>query len=258
MRDLISLSAFPKSGVTYLSFLMFYSLFSDDCAIAEIERRYIIDIHENPNGAFARPKGPHLIKSHFPYHPNSPAVRQTKQAIYLIRNPIDVMMSAWDFGHLIKGGARDTASPAFRAYARNWVETGGAAFAPFGTWVQNVGSWSAQSEIPVHFVKYEDLVDDAGPQLKAILDFLGIAVSEERQRTAIERSSMKSMAALEAKEVENQADGIFFRKVLTRGYSEGHRFINKGYRKSYETVLTPEERSIADKTFAAELARFYR
>jgi Sulfotransferase domain len=257
LRDLISLSAFPKSGVTYLSFLMFHSLFSDDCNTRDLERRYIIDIHEHPSGSFADPTRPRLIKSHFPYHPASPSAQRTLKAVYLIRHPIDVMMSAWDFDHLIKGGDRQTQSPAFRAYARRWVETGGDAFGGFGTWVQHVRSWVGQTVVPVHVVKYESLVDSPDSELKAILDFLGIQVSPERQRIAVERSSMKSMAALEKQEVESRSEGIFFRNSLARGYAQGHRFINKGYRKSYEALLTPEERAIADRTFGAELTRYF-
>lgn len=257
MQGITSLTAFPKSGVTYLSFLLFYSLFSDDCDVHDLERQYILDIHAYPNANFADPRRPRLIKSHFPYNSANPAVRAMSKAIYLIRHPIDVMMSAWDFEHLIQGGARDTQSPAFRAYVRRWVTTGGDAFGAFGPWVQHVRSWLGQSNIPVHVVTYENLVDSPEPELKRILDFLGLQVPVERQHIAIERSSMKSMAALESQEVENRVEGIFFRNSLSVGYGQGHRFINKGYRKSYETLLSAEERAIADRTFGLEIARFF-
>jgi hypothetical protein len=256
LQAVTSLSAFPKSGVTYLSFLLFYSLFPDGCDIHDLERKYIIDIHAYPNADFADPKGPRLIKSHFPYNPALPAVRLTSKAIYLIRHPIDVMMSVWDFAHLIEGRARDAQSSAFRAFVKQWVETGGH-YPPFGAWTAHVRSWLGQTNIPVHLVTYEHLVDSPERELKAILDFLGIAVAEERQRVAIERSSMKSMAKLESQEVDNRVDGIFFRNSLAAGYGKGHRFINKGYRKSYETLLRPEERVIADRTFGNEIARFF-
>jgi hypothetical protein len=257
LQGITSLSAFPKSGVTYLSFLLFYTFFSDDRDIHDLEKKYILDIHAYPNAGFADPQAPRLIKSHFPYNPAIPAVRLTSKAIYLVRDPIDLMMSAWDFGHLIRGGNRSTQTPEFRGYVQRWLTTGGGGFPEFGPWVLHVRSWLAQSAIPVHMVTYENLVDAPDRELKAILDFMGVEVPAERQRVAIERSSMKSMAAIEAKEVERRVDGIFFRNSLAAGYSRGHRFINKGYRKSYETVLTSQERAVADKVFGAELARFY-
>ncbi len=257
LQTITSLSAFPKSGVTYLSFLLFYSLFPDDCDIHELERKYIIDIHAYPNARFGDPFAPRLIKSHFPYNLGIPAVRVISKAIYLIRHPIDVMMSVWDFEHLIKGGIRETKSPEFRAFVGRWVATGGDASMAFGSWIQHARSWLGQSNVPVHLVTYENLVDRPETELKAILGFLEAEVPAERRHLAIERSSMKSMGALEAQEVENRTEGIFFRKELAAGYGQGHRFINKGYRDSYHTFLTPEERSTADRTFGAEIARYF-
>src|SRR5262249_29384189 len=158
-------------------------------------------------------------------------------------------MSAWDYQHLIAGTSRDTQSPAFRAYVNHWLMSGGLMIPQFGPWTVHVRSWLDQTIIPVHLVTYEKLVDDPERELKSIIDFVGMSVPAERQRVAVERSSMKSMAALELREIENRVDGIFFRSSLAAGYGQGHRFINKGYRKSYENVLTLNERALADKTF---------
>jgi len=256
LHGITSLSAFPKSGVTYLSFLLFYSLFPDSSDIHELERKYILDIHAYPNATFDDPHAPRVIKSHFPYNPALPSVRLTSKAIYLIRHPVDVMMSVWDFGGLINGSVPDVQSAAFRAFVRRWLETGGD-YPQFGTWLNHVRSWLGQSSIPVHLVTYENLVDKPDRELKSILDFIGVQVASERQRLAIDRSSMKSMSALESKEVEKRVEGIFFRNSLSAGYGQGRRFINKGYRKSYETVLTAEERVIAARTFGAQIARYF-
>jgi Sulfotransferase domain len=257
LQDLISLSAFPKSGVTYLSFLLFHSFFSENCDIHDLERKYILDIHAYPNATFAEACALRLIKSHFPYHPAIPAVRLTTKAIYLLRHPIDVMMSAWDYQHLIAGTERDTKSAAFRAYVNQWLMSGGLMISQFGPWTHHVRSWLGQTNVPVHLVTYERLVDNPERELRAIIDFIGIDVSAERQRIAVERSSMRSMAALESQEVENRVDGVFFRNSIAAGYGRGHRFINKGHRKSYEAVLTRDERALADKTFGSEIARHY-
>lgn len=256
MQGIASLSAFPKSGVTYLSFLMFHSLFPDGCDIHDLERKYILDIHAYPNATFGDSNAPRLIKSHFPYNPAIPANRAISRAIYLMRHPIDVMMSAWDFGGLIGGVPRDTQAPEMRSFVQRWLMTGGE-YAPFGSWLGHVRSWLGQRSVPIHVVLYERLVDDPASELESIFKFLDIQVPVERQRIAIDRSSMKSMAALETKEVENRVEGIFFRDSLALGYGKGHRFINKGYRNSYEKLLTAEERALADKMFGVEMTRFF-
>lgn len=256
MQGITSLSAFPKSGVTYLSFLLFYSLFPDDRDIHDLERKYILDIHAYPNAAFGDPGAPRLIKSHFPYNQSIPVNRAIGKAIYLIRHPIDVMMSAWDFGGLIDGVPRSTQTAALRGFVQRWLMTGGD-YPPFGTWLGHVRSWLSQRNVPVHLVFYEKLVDSPDSELKSILDFIGVDVPIERQRIAVDRSSIKSMAALESKEVENRVEGIFFRDSLAAGYGKGQRFVNKGYRDSYEKLLTAEERALADKVFGAEMARYF-
>jgi Sulfotransferase domain len=257
LQTLVSLSAFPKSGVTYLSFLLFYSLFPDTCDVHELERRHIIDIHAYPRAIPPVTAGLRLFKSHFAYNPALPIVKATNKAIYLIRHPIDVMMSVWDFENLVKGGQRTTQSPEFRAFVARWIETGGAAFPEYGPWTGHVRSWLAQSQIPVHLVTYRNLVDRPVQEIEAIFSFLGTQVDTDRLRLAAERSSMKAMAALEQQEVEKKIEGVFFNKNLTAGYGLGHRFINKGYRSSYETILTAEERARADRTFGTELTRFF-
>jgi hypothetical protein len=127
---------------------------------------------------------------------------------------------------------------------------------PFGSWLGHVRSWLGQRNVPIHLVFYERLLDDPASELESIFNFLGIRVPVERRRIAIERSSMKSMAALENKELENRVEGIFFRDSLALGYGKGHRFVNKGHRNSYEK-LTTEERALADKIFGAEVGRFF-
>jgi predicted Zn-dependent protease len=109
----------------------------------------------------------------------------------------------------------------------------------------------------VHLVTYENLVDNPKRELQSIIDFIGIHIPAERQRAAIDRSSMKSMAAVESQEVENRVDGIFFHNSLSAGYGRGHRFINKGYRNSYEAMLSSDERVLADRVFGKQIASYF-
>src|SRR5471030_63928 len=142
LRDVFSLSAFPKSGVTYLSFLMFHCAFPDTCDIHDLESKYVIDIHGFPQANFGDPLAPRLIKSHFPCVPGLPFVSRIAKSVYLIRDPIDVMMSAWDFKALLGAEASaEQKAAAFRVYVRRWVETGGTDFVEFGSWVNHVRSW---------------------------------------------------------------------------------------------------------------------
>lgn len=260
MRDLICLSAFPKSGVTYLGFLMFHCLFGDVAEIGDLERKYVIDIHAWPTLRFAVPEGPQIVKSHFPFGPDRPCVGRTAKAVYLIRHPVDVMMSAWDYRRFLNPGDGEDGlanGPAFRHFVHRWLTTGGGEFEVAGSWRQHVRSWLDQSEIPVRLVTYTDLVDHPGRELAAILRFLDLPVPAARQAMAIKCSGMAAMAALEADEVRNRRDGVFYRPELARSYEGSRRFINKGHRDCYATLLTDEERALVNRIFGAELSAYF-
>ncbi|WP_298332061.1 sulfotransferase domain-containing protein [Asticcacaulis sp.] len=253
MRDLLCLSAFPKSGVTYLSFLLFHCLFDDGVDIRDLERRYVIDIHAWPDLAFGEPDKPRIIKSHFPFACDRPGIRRTAKAIYLIRHPIDVMMSAWDYRQYLDPCGAPADAAALKGFVQHWLSSGGAGFDVSGTWRQHVRSWLDQGMVPVHLVTYTDLVDQPVETLTGILAFLELPIPLTRMERAIARSTMPAMAALEEEEARHRRTGVFYRPELARGYNHGRRFINKGHRDCYHTVLTDEERTLADRVFAAEL-----
>lgn len=253
MRDLLCLSAFPKSGVTYLSFLLFHCLFDDGVDIRDLERRYVIDIHAWPDLAFGEPDKPRIIKSHFPFACDRPGIGRTAKAIYLIRHPIDVMMSARDYRQYLDPCGAPADAAALKGFVQHWLSSGGAGFDVSGTWRQHVRSWLDQGMVPVHLVTYTDLVDQPVETLTGILAFLELPIPLTRMERAIARSTMPAMAALEEEEARHRRTGVFYRPELARGYNHGRRFINKGHRDCYHTVLTDEERTLADRVFAAEL-----
>jgi hypothetical protein len=131
MADIVYSAAYPKSGITYLNYLLFNALFDEPRDPARIDSDYIIDIHEN----LARVPGPgarrQYVKTHFVYTATLPLRERADRAIYLARDPIDVMMSVWDFLHLLGDPALLDAPQAakdqiFRNYVRSWLASGGA------------------------------------------------------------------------------------------------------------------------------------
>ena len=258
VQSLVSLSAFPKSGVTYLSFLLFHGLFPDGADVHDLERKYIIDIHAHPRAAPASVGGMRLFKSHLPYNPAVPIIKATNKAIYLIRHPIDVMMSAWDFENLVGGGNRDGAIaglPRFRRALhldrRHGVSRIRFVDGPRALLARPVANSGASRDLP------ESRRATRPTSSKRSSIFSARKISADRIAHAVERSSMKSMAALEEQEVEKGIEGVFFNKKLSTGYGPGHRFINKGYRNSYDKMLTAEERAKADAMFGSEIARYF-
>jgi hypothetical protein len=260
MKDVTYIAAFPKSGITYLNYMLFHLLFDAAQDVERIDSDYIFDLHESL--ARVPPPGgtPRYVKIHFGFGPGLPLLGRASRAVYLVRDPIDVMMSVWDFKHLTgeEGLLRSSETERqakFAAFRQRWLSTGGAEFAFAGSWVQNVRSWLEETSLPLLVVRYETLKNAPASQLERVLKFLGRPASAERIAKAVAAGSVENMRGQESREIANRKSGTFYRPFLAAGYAQGYRFVGKINQNSYDKVLSPAERGLADRIFAPVLAR---
>jgi sulfotransferase family protein len=182
--DDLYLAEFPKSGVTWLSFLIgnanlllagehdravtFYNL-NDFVADIEVNR------HLNP--VPPPPLGFRVIKSHAAFN------RFYTKVIYLVRDPRDVMASYWHFL---------TQLDYYQGSLATMLDD-----PRFGisSWCRHVTSWLEQAEPSqsVMVLKYEDLLRDTAGELQRIYRMLGRELSNEIVQLAVERSSIERM-----------------------------------------------------------------
>lgn len=83
------------------------------------------------------------------------------------------------------------------------------------SWSRHVQSWKNQSEIPVLFIRYEDLFNDTFNIFKEIIAFSGLTATDEEIENAIRHSSFDALQQQEKKFGFRERKGkesIFFRK----------------------------------------------
>jgi len=260
MKDICYIAAFPKSGITYLNFMLFHLLFDRPQDVRLIDSDYIFDVHESlarvpPLGHVKR-----YVKIHFPFGAQIPFRQRAARAVYLLRDPIDVMMSAWDFMHLTGNEGLLNASQShrqvlFQKFCQQWLNTGGVVYPWAGSWRDNVSSWVDQKELALLLVRYERLKANPGEELRRILRFLGRQASDERIAAAIEAGEPDNMRKLESEEVKAGVSGIFYRPSLARGYAQGYRFVGRMHSGSSDKILSPAARQYAAQIFGPVLAR---
>lgn len=260
MKDISYIAAFPKSGITYLNFMLFHVLFDRPQDARLIDSDYIFDVHESL-GRVPAPGGvPRYVKTHFPYSSRIPLLPRASRAVYLIRDPVDVMMSVWDFKHLTGDEGLLEASPAHRAalfqrFSQHWVTTGGLIYPWAGSWKDNVASWLDQTELPVLVVRYEQLKANPAGELVRILAFLGREAGDQRIAAAVEAGRPDNMRKLESDEVANGVAGVFYRPELARGYAQGYRFVGRMHGGSSDKFLSPAGRQHAERIFGPVMER---
>ncbi|MGH9454183.1 MAG: sulfotransferase domain-containing protein [Terriglobia bacterium] len=189
--DDVCLVAYPKSGNTWLRFLVGNLLHPENpVTFANIES-WAPSIYHNSDRILRRISRPRILKSHeafFSHH---------GKVVYIVRDPRDIAVSYYHF--LIK----------FRELPENYpVEEYIPRFmrddfdAKYGPWDDHVLSWIRMREGHPGFLllRYEDLLENTASELSRVAAFLNVPGDEQRIAKAITLSATDRMRKLEKKE----------------------------------------------------------
>jgi hypothetical protein len=227
--NIVWIASYPKSGNTWVRFMACNLLYGPQDSAAALNT-LAPDIHElaaTANG----PAPARLLKTHFGFSARLPYVDQTAAAIYVVRDPADVLAS--NFFYSRRSGPQFEASPdGFDRYVDafiehrgdpRWVERG------MGSWEDNVRSWlSSPLPFPVLKVRYEDLVADPETACAALAGVLRPDSAEADIRQAVQSSSFQRMREIERADIRNQRVGIFYKPYLQQSIDAGSRFMRRG------------------------------
>lgn len=117
----------------------------------------------------------------------------TRAAIYVVRNPLDILPSLADQ----LGMTADEAATMMDSREARISGPESQIDAFVGNWSMHVRSWFASDGFPVQVLRYEDMLDDPETAFRDVLDLLGIEVDAAQLAHAIEMASFKNLSALE-------------------------------------------------------------
>lgn len=190
--DDIFLVSFPRSGNTWLSFLIAHAIKIYCRSDREINfftvREVVPDIHHSRDldalGPFGREDLPRIIKSHASYN------RYYNRVILLVRDPRDVLPSYYRYLSTRGAFASDMSLSEMIRDAHYGVSA----------WIRHTESWYCTSlwhgQI-VSLFRYEDFIKDAVTELGRLTNLLGIPLDEPDIRLAVELSSKDRMKSSE-------------------------------------------------------------
>ncbi|MGD1880387.1 MAG: sulfotransferase domain-containing protein [Kiloniellaceae bacterium] len=162
-------------------------------------------------------------------------------AIYIVRDPRDVVISAADHYGLSIDQAIEMMAD---RKARGRGTPGVTVHELMGSWSDHVKSWALWKHTPLLVLRYEDMLADSLGQLGGVARKLGITQDEARIRRAVEFSSFKTLQAQEAQTgfVEKSVNS---QRCFRSGRSGGGR-----------DKLTPAQAAAIEQGHAAQMRRF--
>jgi hypothetical protein len=232
------LVSYPKSGNTWMRFLI-ANLLQPDPPVGLLEADCIIpSVDGKAKRFFDAMKSPRVIKSHFSFIP------AYKRVIYVVRDPRDVIMSQYHYQ--IKRGVLEQNAPLDHFVSR-FIK---GEVCPYGSWGENVGSWTAIRRDDPNFLllRYEDMLANVSAGAARISDFLGLPGDSNRIALAVERSSVDNMRKVEKSEGKKwestkgtRQDISFFRSAKS---GEGRAALSRESIANLEKAWGPLMRSL--------------
>lgn len=134
----------------------------------------------------------------------------TAGAIYIVRNPLDVVISySHHYGVDIDTAIEQMANPLMGT-----PTTEMAVRQVYGTWSMHVKSWTQVPMPSLHVMRYEDMYSQPFQTFTTLSRFLGLNPPRERLQKAIDNSSFKALQRQERQHgfIERSANSRFFRE----------------------------------------------
>jgi hypothetical protein len=255
-KTVVWIVSYPKSGNTWVRFLTCNLAFGLQDSAAALNN-LAPDIHEL--GAIpSAPSGLTFLKTHFPFSSALPLAANTAAAIYVVRDPADVMLSNFHYSQRsgmgqLSGTGLEPTSHALEQYVDQYLAARGDPrwiHSQMGSWDDHVRSWlDASQSFPVLGLRYEDLLADGPGGAQKLCTFLGLSRTPHEIEQAVTGASFRRMREIEEADIRTESVGIFYKPYLKPAIDNGRRFMRSGTAGEAARVLTPQQRQRVSTVF---------
>jgi len=161
-------------------------------------------------------------------------------AIYIVRNPLDLVLSVADHFGLSIDQAID-----FMANEETGTPTNEENMAGYmGSWSTHVQSWTLQAHPAIVVVRYEDLQDQPLKAFGSVAKLLGLAADRNRLRKAIQFSSFRELK-------QQELSGGFIEKS-----PNSRHFFRQGKKNQWPEVLSDDQIAAIVARHREQMQRF--
>lgn len=182
--DDLFLVSYPKSGRTWLRFLIGNYLSANKLDFPDSYQDLITDIDNNPLQAI-QVQRPRFITSHGTFTP------MYNRVVYIVRDGRDVAVSY--YFHLMKFKLI-TQETSFEDFVRRIFDT---VLSGNVTWSDHVNLWLDNAPAKFLLIKYEELQENTVETLISILEFAGLSVDKNMALASVEASKFENLKKFE-------------------------------------------------------------
>jgi Sulfotransferase domain len=240
----VFLASYPRSGSTWLRFMLFEIMCGEDPGFRKIESR-LPEIQCHRGVPPVLPNGGRLIKTHEKYR------KEYTRAVFLVRDARDVVLSAYA-GFASVGLTRLVSKGDLDSFLTSFLE--GKAL-QMGSWQEHSRSW-LESPLAKNgnlmVIRYEDLRKNPEPMLGELLEFVGLKPNYQVIREAIEDNTLQRMRAKEDRAKEAGEQSILLGK--RKSVEEESRFVRTGSVGGWRGKLTPDQVKLIEQYSGEMLA----
>jgi hypothetical protein len=228
--------SYPKSGNTWVRFLLANILFNEEDINFQNISDYILDIYENNHDHIAYKHHPRYLKSHEYFDP------RYKKIVFVVRDPRDVLISF--YYHQLKSMQIKDGYP-IEKFADSFIK---GSVGKFGSWQENVGSWigARQDDPSFLIIKYENLIQNANKEVLKITNHFNINTNQTIIEKAVSKSSFENMKKTE-KEKKFKGRGKFREDIL---------FVRSGKPGDWKNVLPISISDTIEKEWGRLMKKF--
>ncbi len=221
----IFIVSYPKSGNTWTRFLLGNLIYENEpITFANVEDR-VPSLYLYSSRKLR--KLPRILKSHDCFDP------RYKTVIYIVRDPRDVLVSAYHYARKLKILPADQPIEDFLPGLLDGTFRSGVLVDPrWGSWHDNVASWLAmRHNRKFLLLRYEDMLEDPERELAKVAEFLKIPSTPARLARAVKLSSAEHMRELE----KTQSSAW----TLTKDTRSDIAFVRKARSGTWQSELSP-------------------
>ncbi|GJM41133.1 MAG: sulfotransferase [Ardenticatenaceae bacterium] len=153
----------------------------------------------------------------------------TQTAVYILRNPLDIVASLANHYNLTLDKAIETLADDSHSLAKSTKKLNRQLPQFVGSWHAHVVSWTQQTEIPVHIIQYETLRQQPEQTFQQLIQALGLPQDQHRLEKAIRFSSFDQL--------KQQETAVGF--IERRPHSP--MFFRQGKSSGWQNELNPQQ-----------------